>query len=660
MTSTFREVIGIKCEMNRKEVQITDGFFKHYISLVRDVIIPYQWKILNDPEESHCIRNFRIAAGEEDGGFKGAVFQDSDLAKWLEAVAYCLEGSPDPGLERLADEAIRLIGKAQQEDGYLNTYFTIRAPKQRFLNLQEGHELYTAGHMMEAAVAYYQATGKREFLDIMCRNADLLCREFGEEEGKCHGYPGHQEIELALVKLYEATGVERYLRLAKFFIDGRGVGENYFLNEESGGKTRIFPEFADYEPLYSQSHLPVREQETAEGHAVRAVYMYCAMAELAGYCRDRSLLKSCEKLWRNIVSKRMYITGGIGSSGILERFTTDYDLPNDRGYAETCASIGLALFGKRMAQLTRDASYMDVVELELYNNILAGIALDGTHFFYVNPLEVWPGNCLSRTSLEHVRAERQRWFGVACCPPNIARTLSSLGQFLCFKDDGELYINLYLGCRIDTELGGAPVQLELLSGMPKEPGAVVNIDASAAKQEFVAAFRIPSYAGRFELLEEGGTAAETVVKAGYCRVRVCPGRHRYTINWRMEAEFVRSHPNVRANSGKAALKRGPLVYCFEEIDNGGNVPALFADTGAAIEEHCDGSLPGGIPWLGIKGARLRDDGWADTALYSNLMPVFQCQDLKAVPYFYWNNREAGEMQVWIKELLSIIRKKEEV
>lgn len=624
------------------------------------MIIPYQWKILNDPKESHCIRNFKIAAGDEEGEFKGAVFQDSDLAKWLEAAAYCLENSPDPELERLADEAVRLIGKAQQEDGYLNTYFTIREPGQRFLNLQEGHELYTAGHMMEAAVAYYQATGKREFLDIMCRNADLLCREFGEEEGKCHGYPGHQEIELALVKLYEVTGVERYLKLAKHFIDTRGVGENYFLREEARGQQRIFPEFADYEPAYSQSHLPVREQETAEGHAVRAVYMYCAMAELAGYCRDETLLQSCRRLWRNIVGRRMYITGGIGSSGILERFTTDYDLPNDRGYSETCASIGMALFGKRMAQLTKDASYMDVVELELYNNILAGIALDGTHFFYVNPLEVWPDNCLSRTSLEHVKAERQRWFGVACCPPNIARTLSSLGQYLYFKEEDELYINLYIGSHIDTELGGGPVRLELTSGMPQKSGAVLHVDASAADKEFAVAFRIPSYADGFEILEDGEGPAEAVVRDGYGRVRVSPGIHQYTICWQMAPEFVRSHPLVRANSGKAALKRGPLVYCFEAVDNGRNVPSLFADTAAVIEEHYDGSLPGGIPWLGIRGARLREDGWEESVLYKNQPLLLQHQDLKAVPYFYWNNRGAGEMQVWIKELISMSKKEEEV
>ena len=250
---------------------------------------------------------------------------------------------------------IDLIGRAQCEDGYLNTYFTIKAPKLRWTNLKEGHELYTAGHMIEAAVAYYEATGKKTFLHIVERFADLICRVFGPEEGKCHGYPGHQEIELALIRLYRVTGREDYRRLAKYFIDQRGVGENYFLAEEKGdGYSRIFPEFAGYDTKYSQSHLPVREQRTAEGHAVRAVYMYCAMADLAGLYQDEGLMRACRTLWEDMVRRRMYITGSIGSSGILERFTMDYDLPNNCNYSETCASIGLALFGKRMAQLTRD------------------------------------------------------------------------------------------------------------------------------------------------------------------------------------------------------------------------------------------------------------------------------------------------------------------
>ena len=363
-------------------IRIDDNFWNKYVKLVKEVIIPYQWDILNDRvdgvETSHCIENFRIAAGEKQGEYHGAVFQDTDVAKWLEAVGFALSAERDEKLEALADETIELIGRAQQPDGYLNTYYTIKEPGMRWTNLTEGHELYTAGHMIEAAVAYYEATGKRKMLDIVCRFADLICRTFGPEEGQIHGYPGHQEIELALVKLYRTTGERRYLETAKYFIDVRGGGENYFLKEErSATFKRIFPEFAGYDTKYSQSHLPVREQKTAEGHAVRAVYMYTAMADLACECGDESLLEACRTLWDDMVYKRMYITGSIGSSGLLERFTTDYDLPNDCNYSETCASIGLAMFGKRMADITKDASYMDVVERALYNTVLSGIAMDG-------------------------------------------------------------------------------------------------------------------------------------------------------------------------------------------------------------------------------------------------------------------------------------------
>lgn len=380
------------------DIRIEDAFWGKYIRLVKDVILPYQWETLNDnvpdAEPSHCIKNFRIAAGEEKGTFQGAVFQDTDVAKWLEAAAFTLaSGGRDEMLESLADETIKLIGKAQCPDGYLNTYYTIQEPDRRWSNLKEGHELYTAGHMIEAAVAYYEATGKDAFLKIVSRFADVICEKFGPDEGQCHGYPGHPEVELALVKLYRATGEKRYLEVSKYFVEQRGVGENYFFQEEKGEKYRqIFPEFKDYSPAYSQSHLPVREQKTAEGHAVRAVYLYCAMADLAYEYRDESLLDACRTLWDNMVKKRMFITGGIGSSGLLERFTTDYDLPNDCNYSESCASIGLALFGRRMAEITGEAKYMDVAETALYNTVLAGIAMDGRSFFYVNPLEVWPDN----------------------------------------------------------------------------------------------------------------------------------------------------------------------------------------------------------------------------------------------------------------------------
>ena len=640
-------------DISLKEATVTDDFWNHYKKLVTDVIIPYQWNILNDQEPgvdpSYCIHNFKVAAGEENGQIEGVVFLDSDLAKWLEAVAYSLAAEPDDALEAEADRVIELIGRTQEKDGYLGTYFSVREPGQRFLNLQEGHELYTTGHMIEAAVAYYQATGKRKFLNIVSRMAGLLCDTFGPEEGKLHGYPGHQEIELALVKLFRVTGEQKYLNLAKYFIDARGCGENYFIREERRGKKRIFPEFQDYQPEYSQSHLPVREQMTAEGHAVRAVYMYSAMADLAYECGDDSLLEVCRKLWDNMVSKRMYITGGIGSSGILERFTVDYDLPADRGYSETCASIGVAMFGKRMAQITKQAAYMDVVELELYNTILAGIALDGKSFFYVNPLEVWPDNCLHRTSLEHVKPVRQKWFGVACCPPNIARTLASVGQYIMFQDQAGIYINLYISSRLKTQIGGGSVSLVMESQMP-QTGQCDFYMESDRTEPFILALRIPSYAEDFRILNHRGGAVAYEEQDGYAYLKLSSPREHITVRWKMECRYIRANPLVRAVSGKVALMRGPLVYCLEETDNGANLPGVCIDTSIAPREVPDEALFGRTVCLALKGKRIRP--WEESqGLYGEVPVGLEDTELKAIPYFLWNNRTPGEMLVWIKELL---------
>ena len=633
-------------------IRIDDNFWNKYVKLVKEVIIPYQWDILNDRvdgvETSHCIENFRIAAGEKQGEYHGAVFQDTDVAKWLEAVGFALSAERDEKLEALADETIELIGRAQQPDGYLNTYYTIKEPGMRWTNLTEGHELYTAGHMIEAAVAYYEATGKRKMLDIVCRLADLICRTFGPEEGQIHGYPGHQEIELALVKLYRTTGERRYLETAKYFIDVRGGGENYFLKEErSATFKRIFPEFAGYDTKYSQSHLPVREQKTAEGHAVRAVYMYTAMADLACECGDESLLEACRTLWDDMVYKRMYITGSIGSSGLLERFTTDYDLPNDCNYSETCASIGLAMFGKRMADITKDASYMDVVERALYNTVLSGIAMDGKSFFYVNPLEVWPDNCIPRTSREHVKPVRQTWFGVACCPPNITRTLASLGQYVYFQEEDQIYINLFISNTAETTINGVPFRLKLTGDFPWENK--IRFEIKGEQKAFVSfAFRIPAYAKNFRI-SRGGEQAEIEVVNSYAVLKGTFKDDVIDICFDAPASFVHANPKVRADSGKVALVKGPLVYCIEEADNGDNLAAVFVNTDQELKIYRDEELFGGSQVLCLLGRKIAQEGWGDKTLYSDRAPVFVETEITAVPYCYWGNRKAGEMVVWIKE-----------
>jgi len=641
-----------------KNIKIQDRFWDRYIHLVRTVLIPYQWDILNDRledvETSHCIRNFRIAAGEEEGEFKGAVFQDTDVAKWLEAVAYSLECCPDEELEQLADKTINLIKRAQCEDGYLNTYVTINDPGLRWKNLREGHELYTAGHMIEAAVAYYEAVGKEEFLGVAKRFADLICETFGREEGKCHGYPGHQEIELALIRLYEVTGRRAYLETAKFFIDCRGVGKNYFLEEEKRpGYKSIFPELTAYDTKYSQSHKPVREQETAEGHAVRAVYMYCAMADLAYYYEDAELLDACRTLWKNMTQKRMYITGSIGSSGILERFTADYDLPNNCNYSETCASIGLALFGKRMAQITKDSQYIDVVERALYNTVLSGIALDGKSFFYVNPLEVWPDNCMEQTSKEHVKAVRQKWFGVACCPPNIARTLASIGQYIYFAEEDTVFVNLYISGTAEIELTDVKLTLTVESDLTNTGHIAIHLEREGAGK-YRLALRIPDYVKRYAVSKDGVFVSGSRVERGYLYIEdIAEEALELSVDFEVPPRFVRANPLVREDAGRVALMKGPLVYCLEEVDNGANLPAVFVDAHQDLEEQFEGELLGGVTTISFSGRRIKEDGWEESCLYGEQERALEEVRLKAVPYHAWGNRKTGEMLVWMKELLSV-------
>lgn len=640
--------------LDLKKVSIQDPFWSKHVDLVRNAIIPYQWEAMNDripdAESSHCLENFKIAAGRAKGDFYGAVFQDTDVAKWLEAVGFSLACYPDEALEKTADEVIDLIADAQCEDGYINTYFTIKEPDKRWTDLCEGHELYTAGHLMEAAVAYYEGTGKRKFLDCMCKFADLICDTFGTEEGKIHGYPGHEEVEIGLIKLARVTDNLKYLKQAKYFIDARGVGENYFMKEMSRPDYKlIFPEFADYTPEYSQSHLPVREQTTVEGHAVRAVYLYCAMADLAEAYQDEGLLNACKTLWNNIVEKRMYLTGGIGSSGHLERFTVDYDLPNEYNYSESCASIGLALFGLRMAQITGESQYMDVAERALYNTVLAGIALDGKSFFYVNPLEVWPPACMEGTSKKHVKPIRQKWFGVACCPPNIARTLASLGQYVYAQkpENKELYVNLFVSNETELDWNEDKISVKLQTEFPW-----VNIYSLEVKNVPAGGMdlmlRVPDYAQDYQVKSDGKLYEENKEpEKGYRRVHVEKDT-KIEVSFAAPAKFVYANPQVRADSGKAAIVRGPLVYCLEEIDNSQNLPAIFVDTDAPLREE-KSDLFGGIITVKTKGKKIVESSVSDS-LYSGQKPQLEDIELTAIPYPYWNNRGEGEMLVWMKEL----------
>lgn len=633
-------------------VHIDDFYWNRYIKLIPSVVLPYQWAILNDsvPDAppSFCLQNFKIAAGEATGKRQGSVFQDSDVAKWLEAVAYSLAAHPDAKLEATADDVIDLLGRAQCEDGYLNTYFTLVENGVRWKNLTEGHELYVAGHFIEAAVAYYGTTGKKKLLNIMCRNADLICNVFGPGEKQLHGYPGHPEIELALVRLYHTTGTRRYLELAKYFIDARGQSPNYFMEEmHRPDFQHIFPEFANYDPIYSQSHKPLREQHTAEGHAVRAVYLYCAMADLSQEFNDTSLLNTCKDLWNNIVNKRMYITGSVGSSGFWERFTADYDLPNTSNYSETCASIGLALFGLRMSRILRDASYIDIVERALYNTVRASISMEGNTYFYVNPLEVWPKRYLENTSDAHVKPVRQKWFDVACCPTNVARTFTSLGQYIYSADNDDLYLNLFIQNETDCILHKQPVHFTVQTDFPHTGNITLSIQAQDTP--FKLHLRIPSYAENWSLCVNGQPADGVLEKGYYCINRTW-GKDTVTLQFRIIPHFVFANPAVHADSGKLALVRGPEVYCLEETDNGADLTSVFVRSDTQITEQWNEKMLGGTLLLHFNGLRLNDESGTISSVCTQ-SPVLKPTQLTAIPYGSWGNRETGEMLVWMHELL---------
>lgn len=648
-----------------EHVHIDDRFWSPSIRLVQDVVIPYQYETLHDRvpgvEPSHAVRNFEIAAGRAEGEFGGMVFQDSDVAKWLEAAAYSLMLRPDAELEQQTDQLIELIAAAQQPDGYLNTYYTVKEPGRRWTNLTDCHELYCAGHMIEAATAYYHATGKRRLLDVVCRFVDHIATVFGEEEGKLRGYDGHQEIELALVKLYQVTGERRYLDLSAFFINERGQQPSFLVEEWkrrgkishwSNGAPAGSPNLA-----YHQAHLPVREQEEAVGHAVRAVYMYTAMADLALHLQDESLLAACRRLWSNVTGKQMYITGGIGSTHHGEAFTFDYDLPNDTVYSETCAAIGLIFFAQRMLQLEPRGEYADVMERALMNTVIAGMAQDGKHFFYVNPLEVWPAACRHNPGKHHVKPTRPGWFGCACCPPNVARLLTSLGEYVYSSSADTLYVHLYIAGETEVRLaGGNSIRLEQESLLPWSGEVALTVEP-AQEGEFTLAVRLPGWSRDTGLLING----EAVELAACSR----DGYAYITRNWRkgdrvelsldMSVQRMEAHPQVRANAGKAALQRGPLVYCFEEADNAAPLASLTlaaqdgegGDSAAKLLPGTACGLPEDAVIIELTGFRESDEGWSNH-LYRPSAKARQATVLRAVPYYLWGNRGEGEMAVWLR------------
>lgn len=626
-----------------KDVRVTDGFFSDYAELVRTEVIPYQWEALNDripgAEKSGCIHNFRIAAGEAEGEFVGMVFQDSDLGKWLEAVAYSLTTHPDKKLEAVADDVIDLMARAQRPDGYMDTYFIIKEPHNRWKCLRDCHELYCAGHILEAAVAYYKATGKRRFLDVMKKYMDYILTVFGTEEGKLHGYPGHEEIELALCRLYDVTGEKKYLDLAQYFINQRGTEPNYFIEELKTRGDSFHWDGNDKQGMeYFQANQPVRRQKDAVGHSVRAVYLYSGMADVAMRTQDESLKEACRTLFRSIAEKRMYVTGGIGSTYNGEAFTFDYDLPNDTAYAESCASIGLIFFMQRMLEMDGDAVYGDVMERALYNTVLSGMGLDGKAFFYVNPLEVFPEADLKDPNKHHVKIERQKWFACACCPPNIARLLADLGQYIYRKDENGVAVDLFIGSEVKVADG---VTLTQNSQVPF--GGKVSFKLSCPNgTKLTLRVRKPFWT-------DGVTCdAEMTEKNGYLVVeKVWNDGDTVFFDFAMPVRRVYASPYVRQDLGKVCLMRGPLVYCLEEADNGNNLHLVSLPEESEIAPAQGEGVLSGMTTLKAKGLRIVPE---EGTLYRGA-PCRRKEEtqLTFIPYFAWANRGVGEMTVWVRE-----------
>lgn len=634
--------------LNLKDIEITDEFWKGRIDLAKDIIIPYQWDALNDqiPDAapSHAIKNFEIAAGLSDGEFKGMVFQDSDVAKWLEAASYSLIYHPDKELEQTIDEVIELIGKAQQDDGYLNTYFTVKEPEKRWADISHGHELYCAGHMIEAAVAYYNATSKKSLIDIVCRYVDYIMTIIGPEQGKIQTYPGHPEIELALVRLYEVTQEQRYFELSRYFVEERGNQPSVFLEEETLGLGHQDKWFG---LDYHQAHQPLNEQTTAEGHAVRAVYLYAGIADIVKYTQNKKWKIQLEKLWENVTQKRMYITGGIGSQGHGERFTLDYDLPNNVAYAETCASIGLVFWAQRMLQIEAKNDYADVLEKALYNGVLSGMSLDGKKYFYVNPLEVAPELTDYRHDHVHVESERVGWFGCACCPPNVARLLTSLGNYIYTQKSDTIYHHLYIGNKTNFTINKQNIVLQQKTTYPAT-GEVRITCFTENEVQMTLKLRKPKWSNSPSLKVNGELQEVVIDNGGYITMeRKWRDNDTICLTFDMTPKVISSHPKVRENVGKVAIQRGPIVYCLEEKDNGGQLHSICINPKLPITEENDLQILG-FPALTGSGVREVNDN--DTLYREYREPELKQIKWKAIPYSFWGNRGKGEMAVWLRKI----------
>jgi len=608
-----------------RDVEISGGFWRERMEINRTVTLPSTYG--------------RRGKGSWPNG------------KWLEATAYHLTTHPDPLARRRIAAAIKSIARAQGEDGFIGN----RRPNQRWKNLRDGHVLYGIGHLIEAAVACYGATGERELLEMLCRSADNVVAEFGPGRKQRHAYPGHEEIELALVKLYRATGRRRYLKLAKYFLDERGKSPNYFdIEARARGEQPRGATFGIYGHEYYQSHLPVREQPDAVGHAVRAMYLYCGMTDVAVLTHDKRLLAACKRLWRSVTRKRMHITGGVGPAARNEGFTGDYDLPNEGAYLETCATIGLLLWAQRLLQAEGDAQYADVVERTLYNGTISGVSADGKTFFYGNPLAAHPGFDGNRRHVgEGYHYRRSEWFGCPCCPPNIARLIAQMPTLLYSHAKNAVYVHQYAESTARVPMGADVIELIQKTDYPWHGRVRLSV-RPPRPTTWTLALRIPGWCHGASLRVNGqAVRVGNILRKGYaCIRRQWAKGDKVELLLPMPPERVEAHPSARQTAGRVALQRGPVVYCLEQADNGPHLADIALPRTAKLLARRDPRLPGGAVVLTGRARRRKRGNWKN-ALYrpaGPAGPAMTSAPIKAVPYFLWAHRTPGEMLVWIGDI----------
>jgi DUF1680 family protein len=615
------------------DVHLTDAFWLPRMETNRTVTIPHAFRMC---EKEGRLDNFAVAGGLKEGTHRGIYpFDDTDVYKTLEGASYALMIQPDTLLDAYLDSVIALLGAAQEEDGYLYTARTNKAERlkgwfgeERWSKLESSHELYNAGHLFEAAAAHYQATGKRNLLDIALRFADLVDATFGP--GKLQKPPGHQVVEMGLAKLYRVTGDERYIRLAKFLLDVRG--------KPLDGRT--------LRGAYNQDHKPVVEQDEAVGHAVRAGYMYSGMADVAALTGDKAYVQAIDRLWDNVAGKKLYLTGGIGATGSNEGFSTNYNLPNMSAYNETCASIGNIYWNHRLFLLHGDAKYLDVMERTLYNALLSGVSMDGTRFFYPNPLE---------SVGQH---ERSEWFGCACCPGNVTRFIASVPGYVYAQDKKNLYVNLYASNDAVIKLGGHAVAIRQETHYPWDGMVTFYIDPEEKGRRFTLNLRVPGWVQGKPLagdlyryldshfsdvtLQINDRPVPFKIKKGFLRIRRNWHRgDRIEFNLPMDIRRVAAHDSVQADAGRIALERGPIVFCAEWPDNkDGHVRNLLLPDETYLETAFRPDLLNGVQVITGNVVGYTKGQEAD-------QPVKEEQSFTAIPYYAWAHRGKGEMIVWL-------------